>query len=219
MTDSASDKSLKAQNLPWLVALATLDVIVLLVFLFPEAIGGQSLTALTAARAGITLLVPVVVLILAALISPNAKASLVFWRITNALPGHQAFSKYAADDPRIDMAALKKNIGEWPTDPRAQNALWYKQYLKVRSDKSIIEAHKAYLLFRDMAAFSIPLIVAVPCGLYANGAQWVAILASATWFIAQYALTAIPARHSGIGFVTSVLALHAAKRITASKAG
>lgn len=37
------------------------------------------------------------------LLSPDAKAKLVFLRWHHALPGHRAFSELAPKDPRIDM--------------------------------------------------------------------------------------------------------------------
>jgi hypothetical protein len=45
------------------------------------------------------------------LLSANMKARLVFLRWMYALPGHRAFSKYALADPRIDLARLKKSLG------------------------------------------------------------------------------------------------------------
>src|SRR5712671_5918274 len=52
------------------------------------------------------------------LLSAETKARLVFLRMKDALPGHRAFSKYAASDPRVDISNLKKICGnKFPDDP------------------------------------------------------------------------------------------------------
>ena len=82
--------------------------------------------------------------------------------VQNLLPGSETFTRYASADPRIDMAALKRNVGVPPGDPAEQNAKWYKLYRRVSRDPAVVEAHKLYLLYRDMAAISIMLVPLVP---------------------------------------------------------
>ena len=57
------------------------------------------------------------------LLTPNDKARLVFWRWRDPLPGSRAFTKYAQQDVRVDLAALTSKFGALPTSPRDQNAL------------------------------------------------------------------------------------------------
>ena len=215
---AAPKKSLKSSNLPWLVALVALDILVLAVFVFTDLIASVSLTQLTAARAAVTGILPVAVLLLSAVVPQNIKAMLVYWKIKNPLPGSEAFTRYAPADPRIDMAALKKNVGAWRTEPAEQNSLWYKLYKKVGSETAVAEAHKSFLLFRDMAVVSLLLAGVVPLGLWLTNIEHNAGTFSLLLFAVQYVSAALAARHSGVRFVTNVLAEHSVKKVTAPKA-
>lgn len=217
-----SRKPLKSQNITWLGAVLAIDVLVLVAF----ALGWADVTAWNveklATRAGLATLMPVAALLLAALIPADVKATLVYWRIKDTLPGHRAFSKHAPSDSRIDLESLRKNVGAFPSEPREQNTVWYRLYKKVASDAAVEGGHKGYLLFRDLAAISIVLTLAAPIGVYLflDGGIRTALLAGVLMLV-QYLLAAIAARNSGVRFVTNVLAIHSAKRVTtppASKA-
>jgi hypothetical protein len=207
--------ALKAANLRWLVMLAVLDAAMVLLFVAPELVNAGMLAIL---RASASTLLPVVVLLLTGLLSHEAKARLVYWKIANPLPGSQVFTKHAPADARIDMAALVENVGELPNDPRAQNAKWYKLYRLVSDDAAVAHAHKLYLMYRDMAAMSLLLIPLVPAALWYAGAspssRWIAggLLAL------QYVACAIGASHSGTRFVCNVLAIHSTKKVKAKTA-
>jgi hypothetical protein len=213
MTSAANTSvSLKATNFKWLCYLAAADVLALLVFLFAEFVAAASLTQITAPRAVLTLALPVIVLMLASVLSADAKASLVYWKGKHALPGHEAFTRHAPRDTRIDLAALRKNIGsDLPSAPEEQNSLWYKLYRRVDGEVPVAEAHRSYLLFRDMAAMSILLVLLAPAALYLSSAQNGALLISAALFGGQYLITALAARNSGVRFVTNVLAVHSTR--------
>ena len=211
---SKSEKTLKSNNLKWLWSVVALDSLILVFLASPELMspaGIKSLAWLRVLAAGVS---PVVVLLLTSLLSADAKAVLVFWRLKETLPGHRAFSVFAPNDPRINLDALKKNAGAFPEDAKEQNALWYKLYKKVDSDLTVAQAHRHFLLFRDLAALSL---VAAPCVallLYFLGFG-LGISASATLILLiQYSATAVAARNNGIRFVTNVMALHAVKRRT-----
>lgn len=67
--------------------------------------------------------------------SADFKATLVYWRWRNALPGHRAFSRHASQDTRINLERLRKTFkGAFPEAPAEQNAAWYKLYKSVRND-------------------------------------------------------------------------------------
>ena len=66
---SNPNRSLKSSNLPWLVSLVVVDIMVLAVFVFTDLIASVSLTQLTAARAAVTGILPVGVLLLSASIA------------------------------------------------------------------------------------------------------------------------------------------------------
>jgi hypothetical protein len=210
MKPSTAGKSLKSANLPWLVSLVVLDILILLAFVFPDLI--RTTPQLTAARAMVTLVLPVAILLLSGLLSHKIKASLVYWKLANVLPAHEAFTKHGSLDTRIDMAGLQKNIGDLPTIPAEQNRLWFKLYNAVEAEPAVVEAHKMYLLYRDMAAISFPLLIVVPVAFYLNGFAFSAVWTAAGVFALQYLIAAISARHSGIRLVTNVLAIHSAAR-------
>lgn len=141
------------------------------------------------------------------LLPSNAKASIVFWRLNDALPGHRAFSKYADADPRIDIAALKKKIGEFPQSARDQNICWYRLFQKHQSNVIVNDAHKRFLLFRDSSSLTILILViagmaavlaGVPFGLQALLVGGLAV---------QFLWLALSARNTGIRLVQNVLAL------------
>jgi hypothetical protein len=211
---SRAQRSLKAGNMTWLVSLALLDIVMLLVFAFPTVIDATSLTLLMSMRAALMMVLPIAVLLLSGLVPHNVKAMLVYWKLKNVLPGHEAFTRYGPADPRVDMAALRKNVGALPTEPAEQNAFWYKLYRRVESEIPVAGAHKMYLLWRDAAALSLPLVIALPLLLRWNGAGTNAAWIACAIFAGQYLLTAIAARHSGTRFVCNVLAIHSTKRIT-----
>jgi len=114
------------------------------------------------------------------------------------------------------VTSLKKNVGAFPTDPVEQNSRWYKLYKLVASEPEVAESHKQFLMYRDMAVMSLALAALAPAALRAQDAptsvQWLAI----AMFMAQYLVTAVSARWSGIRFVCNVLAVHSAKKIAAS---
>jgi hypothetical protein len=211
-------RPLKSLNMRWLVSLAAFDLTVVLLFIVPELISKAGMTQLAIARGLVTIMLPVIVLLTVNVLSANTKAMLVYWKPFGVLPGSEAFTKYAPADLRIDMAALRKNVGVLPTDPREQNSKWYKLYKMVENHTEVSSAQKDFLMYRDMAVMSLPLIVLAPLGLYFVGVGTNAIGLCAGLFLVQYILTAISGRHAGIRFVCNVLAVHAAKKVIAPKA-
>lgn len=89
---------------------------------------------------------PVLAVFLNYILPSSVKDSIVFWRLKDALPGHRAFSQHMKGDPRVDVFALKEKIGELPQSPRDQNATWYRLSHKYRSNVSVVDAHKRFLL-------------------------------------------------------------------------
>jgi hypothetical protein len=154
---------------------------------------------------------PVIVLLLSSLLSSDAKAVLVFWRLRDALPGHRAFSVHAMHDPRIGLEALRKHVGAFPEAPRDQNATWYRLFKKVDSEASVAQAHRHYLLFRDLTTLSLLLAPLAALTLYFLGVTPAAIAFAGMLLGGQYAAMAIAARNCGVRLVTNVLALHSAK--------
>lgn len=218
-TKDYSSKTLKGRNLTWMVATLVLDVLVLLVLAFHTAFEDLTPTRVAAIRASLTALLPIPVLIFSSLISTDHKAVLVFWRLQHPLPGSRAFSVHAPADHRVDLAQLKKNVGEFPVGEREQNSKWYALYKQVDSDPSVVDSHKNYLLFRDIAAMSLLLVPVLPVVMYFSGLDFNSILISLVWFLGQYLVTMVAARTTGIRFVQNVLAVHASQRVIAKKSG
>ena len=202
MARTKRSSSLKAENgkAIWLLVSADIVVIVLVLtgFVFTQA----SLTKLaqSALVRGILLAAagPLIAVFLNDLLPSNAKASIVFWRFKDALPGHRAFSEHVEADPRIDMVALKKKIGEFPQSPRDQNTRWYQLFQKYQSNVIVSDAHKRFLLFRDSSSLTLLILViagiaavlsGVPLGLQAILAGGLAI---------QFLWLALSARNTGI---------------------
>jgi hypothetical protein len=214
---SGSERSLKSLNMKWLVSLVGCDLVLVVLFVVPELVSAASVTQLGIARGLAVVVLPVVVLLIGNVLPANTKAMLVYWRPLGVLPGAESFTKYGPSDPRIDMVALKKNVGVLPTDAREQNSKWYKLYKMVENQTEVSSAQKDFLMYRDMAVMSLPLMVLVPLGLYFMGVHANGLWICAGLFLVQYILTAISARHAGIRFVCNVLAIHAAKKVTMTK--
>lgn len=207
-----SGKSLKARNMSWLVACAIVDLGLLLVFMHRMSISELFDSKLAAQRALLSSLLIVPLLFLSYFVPQNYKHRLIFWRWNNPLPGSEAFSRYAPQDDRIDINALRKNVGAFPTTRREQNAMWYRLYKEVITDLTVVESHQNFILFRDIASMSLVAAVLTPAvGFFVQ----MGVSASATiagFFIAQYVLFALPARNCGVRTVQNVLAIHASRK-------
>lgn len=212
-----AERSLKSLNMKWLVLLAAADVLFVLLFVAPDLLNGVTLTQIGVGRVLATTVMPVVVLLVVNVLPHDVKSMLVYWKPLGVLPGCEAFTKHAPRDPRIDMAALKKNVGSLPTEPTEQNSKWYKLYKQVPNEPEVQEAHKLFLMYRDMAVLSLPLVALVPLSLNVAGAGNSTLALAAGLFIVQYLLTALSARWSGVRFVCNVLAIHSTRKITQRK--
>lgn len=213
MSKTDPDQSLKSLNMKWLVMLASLDVLAVLVFVAPEFLADTAWSTVAVMRGLVTALLPVIVLLLSGMLSHETKAKLVYWKLANPYPGCEAFTRHGPADARIDMVALKKNVGELPTDPAEQNKKWFKLYKMVGSDRAVVEAHKLYLMYREMAAISLPLVPLVPIGLYFINAPMKALPMAAGLFAVQFFVCCVGARHSGTRFVCNVLSIHSIKKV------
>lgn len=212
------ERSLKSENFKWQVALATTHVIVIALFVAPELVTSMTVTRLGLYRLLAAVVLPIFVLLLMNVLSSDAKATLVYWKPLGVLPGTEAFTKYGPADVRVNMAQLKRNVGALPTDPKEQNSKWYKLYKMVENHVEVSGAQKDFLMYRDMAVLSLLLVVLVPAGLYFLGVGAPRVLGAAGWFAFVYLVTARSAKHMGERFVSNVLAVHSAKKITAARA-
>jgi hypothetical protein len=142
-------------------------------------------------------------------LNDRAKARLVFWRWNDPLPGSDAFSVHLHQDPRIDVDALTKRFGPFPTVRKEQNARWYAMYRSVENEASVVQVHRNFLFTRDYTGLSFMLLVVFG----AVGFWQISSLKTATIYfgllLAQYFVVRQAAKNNGIRFVTTVLALKA----------
>jgi hypothetical protein len=213
MAKNERSPSLKTQNSKAIWLLVGADVVVVTLVLTGFAFNQASITELahSAFIRGIFLAAagPLIAVFLNDLLSSDAKASIVFWRIKDVLPGHRAFSKHAEADPRIDMAALKAKVGDFPQSPRDQNATWYRLYQKHQSNVSVSDAHKRFLLFRDSASLTVLIIIVAGAAGILAGISFSLQAILLGGLIAQFLWLSLSARNTGIRFVQNVLAAEA----------
>lgn len=169
-------------------------------------------SALTSARTLVPVgLALVLMTVLNGLLSPAAKARIVFLRWRHALPGHRAFSLHAESDPRIDPEALLRLRGsQFPVDPVEQNRAWYRIYRGVAKDPAVVQVHRDFLLLRDYTGLSALLLLGCGVlGLFAirsGGVRLIYLLI----LLLQYFVVRHAASNYGVRLVTTVLALSAA---------
>lgn len=210
------ESSLKSLNMKWLVLLLVADVLFVLLFIAPGLLSAVTLTTFGIVRLSITIVIPVLVLLVVNVLPHDVKSMLVYWKPLGVLPGCEAFTKYGPRDPRVDMAALKKNVGTLPRESIDQNSKWYKLYKQVQNEPDVREAQRLFLMYRDMAVLSLPLVALVPLALKLVGVANLTLAVTAGVLGVQYFLTALSARWSGIRFVCNVLAVHATRKITSA---
>lgn len=144
-------------------------------------------------------------LVLNGVVGNQGKNRLVFWRWRDPLPGCRAFTVAMAKDPRIDVVRLRAKLNPLPYKPKEQNALWYRLY-KAHSDKRVIwEAHRAYLLTRDMTGMAAIFLVGFSSGTFLVSIGLKLVTRYFFALLAQYLIIATSARNYGNRFVANVL--------------
>jgi hypothetical protein len=153
----------------------------------------------------IAVCMPFIAIILNGILGDLAKARLVFLRWRNPLPGSRVFSVLMNTDPRIDVAALKRKHGSLPRSPKDQNVLWYQLYKKHAAALTISEAHRLYLLTRDMTAISAVFTFAFPlCAFFSSTHKETAFYYTVA-LVGQYLILSASARNYGNRFVLNVV--------------
>ena len=165
--------SLKTRNLPLVTAFVVLNYIG---FAFVNRLPWQFLQEVDYSKGALLFKNPLIavathlgILILCFVIPVNLKYMIIFWSLKNPLPGSRVFSELAVEDQRIDIKELEGRYGKLPTEPREQNALWYKIYKEKQNDKIINSSHGQWLLLREMAVLSlIFMLLLIPINLFIN---------------------------------------------------
>jgi len=201
---------LKAKNLWWLRIFVGVNVAVFLSISVSKQLTAASIDhfweRVSAKDSLLAVCFLLATIVLNGVLGDLGKARLVFWRWTNPLPGCRAFSVAMVTDPRIDPARLRVRLGHVPTEPKEQNAAWYRLY-KARADSQTIrEAHRVYLLTRDMAALAGLFTLGFSIGAFATVTGWKPATLYCGALLAQYLIVATAARNYGNRFVANVLA-------------
>jgi hypothetical protein len=149
--------------------------------------------------------------ILNAQLTGQAKVRIVFTRWRHALPGCRAFTRYMLEDPRIDVRALERKYGPLPTVPNEQNAFWYRLYLTVEGDPRIQHVNREFLFTRDYTGIALMMIVLLPPLAFAVDPSRGAAAGYCGVMLLQLVVVLRAARHHGVQLVKTVLALKAAE--------
>jgi hypothetical protein len=200
----------KRHSAPYLWLFLGINLVIFLSLFFSKGLSSSSVDyfwkRVTGRDGVIATSIPLLAIILGGLLDDTTKARLVFWRWHDPLPGCRVFTELMNIDPRIDLIALRgKHLEGFPREPREQNALWYKWYKKHITSIHISEAHKIYLLTRDMACLAALLALLFSFGIFTDSVSWEIALLYAAALVSQYVILATAARNYGIRFVLNVL--------------
>jgi hypothetical protein len=203
----SNETNLKSQNITSLWMLLSFNVLMLMIVFFAENFKNieTNYQSFINIRLGGIVIAPLVIFILNGIISSNQKASLIFFRLKDILPGCRAFSEHAPSDYRIDITKLSEKYGELPSSGKEQNVLWYKIYKTHSNNPAILKSHKDFLLARDLTSLSFLflIVLGLPSLFFATITfKWVYFLI----LLVQYFILLILARNHGYRFVVNVLA-------------
>lgn len=154
----------------------------------------------------VMLLMPILILVVSGVMPSWIKEVLVFWRVRYPLPGCRAFSELAPHDARIDMTILRQKLGGLPTDPREQNAAWYKLLKRYSGVITVEKAHKHFLLSRDLSNIALVFAILGCTGLFIEGSSSRIVLEYTLFMLFQYVVLSVVARNHANRLVCNVLA-------------
>lgn len=212
-TTQKSGTSLK-EGYRWrLVVIVAMNFLLLQAALLHDSLSAATIHSLAESwvaiyrNVGSAALALALVAVLNGLLSSDQKYRLLFWRWRNPLPGCRAFTVHLRRDPRIDFQALEGELGPTPTDPAAQNALWYRMYKAVQDKPQVVQVHADFLLLRDYAGLSAIFLLcfgAIALWLVPSTRTQVFYL---SWLIVQFLITALAGRNYGVRLVTNSVAI------------
>ncbi len=209
---SDTKKEIKPQNIPRLALFFTLNVVALFIIASGETEDFTIqwfITKLgTAQNGAIVLVTGLAVIVLDGLVPNVVKSVLVFWRWPHPLPGCRAFTEFALKRPEtINIDALKKYADPLPTESEKQNKLWLDLSAKYQAEPSVIQAHRNFLLTKEMTSLSVLFLVLFPLMLCLTETTYTkAVWIYVGMLVAQYLIVSISSRNYGNSFVTIVLA-------------
>lgn len=212
-----SPKSLHTQNALWIAGYVALHVVAFVSLATEGTLDPVTIKDVTSevlsAEGAVAAMAFVASIVLNGLLRGNTKAVLVFWRFRYPLPGHRAFTRFGPRDPRVDMAALEAQIGPLPTAATDQNLAWYKLYRRYCDEPSVVEAHRRYLLTRDLAVLTLMFLLTLPGVLYLADADITLISGYSLVLLSAYVLISLASQRYATALVTNVLAVASDKSV------
>lgn len=145
------------------------------------------------------------VLILTYILPSKWKHRLIYLRWRHPLPGSRVFSDLLDKDERLSRQDLVDEFGELPISAEDQNALWYKIYKTKQNDIVVLNSHARWLLFRDMFAISIILLLPLTIFTFWNSGVKAGI-PFALLYLVVFGGIWVCARNTGERFACNVLA-------------
>lgn len=215
----AETKSLKEQN-AWLIRAAMIAHAVAFAWIALEPAKlvkagpvqlSTKLEAMAVPGSASLGLIVIASLILLGLIPPNWRDRLIHLRWHHPLPGSRAFTVVGPTSAHVDMTELETKLGTLPTDPVAQNRLFYRIYKPLRDDISVCDPHRRYLAARDIGTITALLIVPLPILAGLVNSNVVRSAGYGGCLLLAYVLCAVAAKNYGWRMVQHVLALTAAE--------
>ena len=202
-------KSLKDQNRPQLWAIIAANAVAFYCVAQWDSISTSGIEGLFKHAAnllpvGLTIILTTVA---NALISSNNKARLVFLRWQHALPGHRAFSEYAQSDSRVDMARVKRALGnKMPPDPEQENRTWYRWLKETEKFPAVEQSHRDFLLLRDYTALAALFLIGFGLAAWLIVDSLQARLLYTLALLAQFVIVRHATATVGARFVSTVVA-------------
>ena len=154
----------------------------------------------------------ILVLIFDAVVSTKIKNVMVYWFFQ--LPGQVAFSnwKRKCQDERISQKdflyhykKIYDNMPQEKSTRQYENVEWYKLYRKHEKDDRVFSCHRDYLMFRDMTASTIVMLI-LYIVLGSVGENVPVCKNGIIYLLVMYGIVSIATRSRGKRFVNNVFA-------------
>lgn len=141
------------------------------------------------------------------ILSKPLKEFLVFYRKSDRLPGHRAFTQVCLNDARIPPAFLVAKLGTIGCSGNEQNAEWYAMYRQVASERAVEHENFRYLAWRDATATLVLLAVFTPLFRAFGQLRWENVFWVSLGCVGLSILTATAARNAASSLVRNVVAI------------
>lgn len=152
-------------------------------------------------------LIVIVGLILRGMLPGTLRDRLVHLRWRHPLPGCRAFSHIGPKDARVDMDKLAAKYGPFPANVGEQNPKFYSIYKEYRDEAGVLDAHRSYLLARDLAVVCWFCTITLPvAALFVTGALGLCVLYGGALLLLSL-LLCFAAKSYGRRMVENTLAL------------